>query len=118
MHGDGRGRQLGFPTANIAYWPGKVLPTFGVYATWTWVGGQRLPSVTSLGVRPTFDPPGSPARLEAYLIDYEADLYGQVARIEFLHFLRPELRFNSAQTLIDQMKMDTINAREVLANVS
>lgn len=118
IHGDGRGRQLGFPTANIAYWPGKVIPAYGVYATWLWVDGQRLPSVSSVGVRPTFDPPGSPPRVEAFVIDYEGDLYDRVARLEFLRYLRPELRFDSAQTLIDQMNVDTLNAREVLANVS
>jgi riboflavin kinase/FMN adenylyltransferase len=69
-------------------------------------------------VRPTFDPPGSPARVEAYLIDYEGDLYGQQARIDFLKFLRPELRFNTAQSLINQMVQDTQNAREVLAHAT
>lgn len=118
VHGDGRGRQLGFPTANVAYWPKKVIPAYGVYATWTWAGGQRCASVSSVGVRPTFDPPGSPARVEAYLIDYAGDLYGQQARVEFLEFLRPELRFNTAQALIDQMVMDTQNAREVLAHAA
>ena len=76
-HGDGRGRGLGFPTANVAYWPGKITPAYGVYATWTWVDGQRMPSVTSVGVRPTFDPPDSTPRVEAFLIDYAGDLYGQ-----------------------------------------
>lgn len=118
IHGDGRGKMLGFPTANIGYWPGKVMPAYGVYATWLWVDGQRLPSVSSVGVRPTFDPPGSPPRVEAYVIDYEGDLYHRVARLEFLRYLRPELRFDSAQTLIAQMNVDTLNAREVLANVS
>ncbi len=115
IHGDGRGRELGFPTANIAYWNGKVTPAYGVYATWTWVDDRRIPSVTSVGVRPTFDPPGSPPRVEAYLIDFDADLYNRPLRIEFLNFLRPELRFNSAQALIDQMMLDTQNARAVLA---
>lgn len=120
-HGDGRGRTLGFPTANVEYWPGKMTPTYGVYATWTWIGvdgeaPQRVPSVTSVGVRPTFDPPDTTPRVEAYLIDYDGDLYGQTIRVEFLEFLRPELRFGSAQALIDQMILDTQNAREVLAH--
>ena len=118
VHGDGRGRQLGFPTANVGYWTEKVVPAYGVYATWTWVGGERLPSVTSVGVRPTFDPPGAPPRVEAYLMDYTGDLYGQVARVDFLEFLRPELRFESVQELIDQMVLDTQNAREVLAHAA
>lgn len=118
VHGDKRGRELGFPTANVGYWQGKVVPAYGVYATWTWVNGQRLPSVTGVGVRPTFDPPGSPPRVEAFIMDYQGDLYGQVARVDFLEFLRPELRFESAQALVDQMVLDTQNAREVLAHAA
>lgn len=117
-HGDGRGRDLGFPTANVDYWQGKITPAYGVYATWTWVDGKRLPSVTSVGVRPTFDPPDSTPRVEAYLIDFAGDLYTQPVRVEFLEFLRPELRFSSVQALIDQMVLDTKNAREVLADAA
>ncbi len=117
-HGDGRGRGLGFPTANVDYADTKITPRYGVYATWFWVKGQRLPSVTSVGVRPTFDPPDSKPRLETFLIDYKDDLYGQQVRVEFLEFLRPELRFGSAQELIDQMVVDTQNAREVLADAA
>jgi riboflavin kinase/FMN adenylyltransferase len=116
-HGDRRGRELGFPTANVAYPPQKITPAYGVYATWTWVNGQRYPSVTSVGVRPTFDPPDTSPRVEAFLIDFSADLYDQTARVDFLEFLRPELRFASAQALIDQMVLDTQNAREVLDHV-
>jgi riboflavin kinase / FMN adenylyltransferase len=116
VEGDRRGRQLGFPTANVDYWKEKVVPAYGVYATWTLVNGRRLPSVTSIGVRPTFDPPGAPPRLEAYIIDYDGDLYGKTARIEFLEYLRPELRFSSAEALIDQMALDTHRAREVIAH--
>jgi riboflavin kinase/FMN adenylyltransferase len=117
-HGDGRGRGLGFPTANVDYPVQKILPRYGVYATWAWVDGQRLPSVTSLGVRPTFDSPDSKPRLEAFLIDFDKDLYGQHVRVEFLEFLRSELRFDSVQALIDQMVLDTQNAREVLAHAA
>jgi riboflavin kinase / FMN adenylyltransferase len=118
IHGDGRGRGLGFPTLNVGYWPGKIVPRYGVYVTWTWVGERRLPSVTSVGVRPTFDNPPAAPRVEAFLIDHSEDLYGQVVRVEFLQFLRPELRFESVQDLIDQMILDTQNAREVLAHVT
>lgn len=118
IHGDKRGRQLGFPTANVSYWGEKIVPAYGVYATWTVVDGKRLPSVTSIGVRPTFDPPGAPPRLEAFLLDYDKDLYDQVVRIEFLQYLRPELRFTTAEALIDQMVLDTQRAREVLAHAT
>lgn len=116
VHGDGRGRELGFPTANIGYCKGKLIPAFGVYATWAWIGERRVPSVTSVGVRPTFDPAPATPRVEAFLLDFNEDLYEQTVRIDFLEFLRPELRFDSASALIDQMILDTQNAREVLAN--
>jgi len=118
IHGDGRGRELGFPTANIGYWPEKMIPAYGVYATWTWIGERRVESVTSVGVRPTFDQPPAMPQVEAFLIDFNEDLYDQVLRIDFLEFLRPELRFDSAATLIDQMILDTQNAREVLVNAA
>jgi riboflavin kinase / FMN adenylyltransferase len=117
-HGEARGRGLGFPTANVAYWSEKITPAYGVYATWAWLGPRRIPSVTSVGVRPTFDNPPSLPRVEAYLIDFDEDLYGKELRVEFLEFLRPELRFNSAEELIDQMILDTQNAREVLAHAA
>ncbi len=118
IHGDGRGRGLGFPTLNVAYYPGKIIPAYGVYATWTWVGERCLPSVTSVGVRPTFDNPPQAPRVEAFLIDHTEDLYGHHVRVEFLEFLRPELRFDSVQALIDQMIQDTQKAREVLSHVT
>jgi riboflavin kinase/FMN adenylyltransferase len=120
VHGNARGRLLGFPTANVDYWPEKITPTYGVYATWTWIqaetGPRRVPSVTGVGVRPTFDPPDVRPRVEAYLIDFSGDLYGQQACVEFIEFLRHEMRFDTVQALIDQMNLDTLHAREVLAH--
>lgn len=114
VHGDGRGRSLGFPTANVEYWPGKIIPAFGVYVTWTWLEGRRLPSVTSVGIRPTFDNPPSTPRVEAFIIDFDKDIYDHVVEVEFLQFLRPELRFSSVDSLIDQMVQDTIDTKKVL----
>lgn len=118
VHGDGRGRGLGFPTANVDYWPGKIIPAYGVYATWTWLRNRRLPSVTSVGVRPTFDNQPTAPRVEAYLIDFDEDLYDQIVQVEFLEFLRPEYRFTSVDSLIEQMVKDTLLAREVLDHVN
>lgn len=116
VRGDGRGKSLGFPTANIDYWFKRVMPPYGVYATWAWVNNVRYPSVSSLGVRPTFVTHASAPRLESYLIDFDGDLYDQEVRLEFLYWQRPELRFNSAHELIDQMNLDKILAVEVLRN--
>lgn len=117
VHGDGRGRGLGFPTANIDYWPGKLIPP-GIYATWAWIGERRVDSVTSIGVRPTFDHSTKIPTVESYLLDFDENLYGQTLRIEFHTFLRPELRFDSVQSLIHQMGLDTQKAREVLSNAA
>ena len=118
MHGEARGRNLGFPTANVGYWEEKVAPALGVYATWAWVGQNRYPSVTNVGLNPTFTDQLTKPRVEAYLIDYSGDLYDQEMRLEFLEFLRPELRFDSVEALIDQMQIDTQRAREVLAHAA
>lgn len=112
--GDGRGKSLGFPTANIEYWPERVMPPYGVYATWAWVDGVRYPSVTSLGVRPTFVSSSPTAHLEAHLIDEDLNLYGKELRLEFVAMLRPEERFASAANLIDQMGRDKQKAKEIL----
>lgn len=115
-HGDGRGHGLGFPTANITIPEQRIAPGHGVYATWITVQGRRWPSVTNIGLRPTFEDQPVPARIEAYIIDLpgDPDLYGQSARLEFVEFQRPELRFPSIQTLIDQIHLDIQRSREVL----
>jgi len=118
VHGVGRGRQLGFPTANVEYWPKKVVPALGVYATGVSHGALRIPAVTSVGLNPTFTDNIKTPRVEAYLLDFAGDLYDQPLRVSFLEFLRPEIRFGSAQALIDQMIIDTQNAREVFTHAA
>jgi len=117
-HGDGRGHSLGFPTANITIPEQRIAPGHGVYATWITVQGQRWPSVTNIGLRPTFEDHPVPARIEAYILDLpgDPDLYGQPARLEFVEFLRPELRFPSIQPLIDQIHLDILRSREVFSH--
>ncbi len=119
IQGDRRGRQLGFPTANLDYWPKKILPANGVYATWAWVGGsfansERIPSVTNIGVRPTFQ--GVEQRVEAHLLNFNRDLYGQPLKLEFVAFLRPEQRFSSIDALAAQISADKQRAQEILAD--
>ncbi len=114
--GSRRGRELGYPTANLALLPNQALPADGVYATWCSrpATGEILPSVTSVGTRPTFD---DDARLvEIYIIDYNADLYGETLIAHFVHYLRPQVRFNSIEDLIEVMGTDTATAREILAS--
>ena len=114
VSGDRRGRGLGFPTANLAPWNQKLLPANGIYATWAVLDGQTLPSVTSIGLRPTFENQSTTPRVETYIFNFDQDIYGQELEIQFVEFLRPELRFNSVPALIIQMNRDVLRSREVL----
>ncbi|MTD43159.1 bifunctional riboflavin kinase/FAD synthetase [Conexibacter sp. W3-3-2] len=117
-HGEKRGRTLGFPTANLVPPDGYVVPGHGVYAC-----RVRLPdgswhaAATNVGVRPQFET-GLGELIEAYLIDFDGDLYGQRIRVEFLERLRGEKRFDSVETLVEQMHADVDRARDVAAQRS
>ena len=110
--GDGRGKTLGFPTANLDYSEDRLVPGNGVYATWACVGDDRYMAATNVGVRPTF---GENERaVEAFLLDFDGDLYGKDVTLEFVGRLRDELRFESAEALVTQMHVDVEQARETL----
>ncbi|MCC5978065.1 MAG: bifunctional riboflavin kinase/FAD synthetase [Salinarimonas sp.] len=111
-HGEKRGRDLGYPTANMALRAGCAL-RHGIYAVRMAVNGALHDGVASFGRRPTFDD-GAPL-LETFLFDFSGDLYGAEASVEFLAFLRPEARFDSAEALIAQMDDDSLRARAILA---
>jgi riboflavin kinase/FMN adenylyltransferase len=112
--GDKRGRRLGFPTANLVPEDGYVVPGHGVYACRAHLsdGGTRIAAV-SVGVRPTFVT-GRGELIEAYLLDFDGDLYGTPLRLEFLKRLRGEKRFESVDVLIEQMGRDVEQARELV----
>jgi riboflavin kinase/FMN adenylyltransferase len=114
VHGDGRGKGLGIPTANLEIWPKRILPSNGVYATWAYIENLPLPAVTNIGVRPTFENQSVTARIEAHLLDYDRDLYGQSLRLEFIEMIRPEKRFPSIESLVSQIHQDIEKTREVL----
>jgi riboflavin kinase/FMN adenylyltransferase len=115
--GDRRGRELGFPTANVAV-PGEIqLPADGIYAGWYGrQDGSWHPAALSLGRRPTFYDPGmaQPSLLEAYLLDFDGDLYGERAKVRFVTWLRGEERFESAEALAYQMERDVEATRKAL----
>lgn len=113
VHGDKRGRLLGYPTANMILDPAHGL-RHGIYAVRMQVDGQVLNGVASFGRRPTFDD-GAP-RLETFLFDFSGDLYGRMARVELVAFLRGEAKFASVEALIEQMDRDSLAAREALAS--
>ena len=112
--GDRRGRDLGFPTANLAAGPTMAVPADGIYATWATVDGVRHKGATSIGVRPTFGG-GGERRIETYLLDFSGDLYGKKLTLEFAQRLRGELAFSSADALIQQMERDVEQSRAVLS---
>lgn len=112
-HGDKRGREIGYPTANLTI-EHYLRPRFGIYAiTGTVLStGQELKGAANIGVRPTFDPPKE--LLEPYFFDFSGDLYGQEIEVAFRHFLRPEAKFDSLDELVAQMERDCDRARELL----
>jgi riboflavin kinase / FMN adenylyltransferase len=115
VHGDSRGRQLGFPTANIEYVPGKILPANGVYACRAWLGDRSYMAATNVGIRPQFHEKASKPLVEAYLLDFNQEIYGQDIRVEFMARLRDEQRFSSVEALIAQMHRDVQKAHDILS---
>lgn len=111
VEGDKRGRTLGFPTANVDTGD-QQLPPLGIYAAEAVVGDDRHGAAVSLGVRPTFG--GADVVLEAYLLDFAGDLYGREIEVAFVEKLRDELRFDSVDVLLTQMRQDVTRTRAVL----
>jgi riboflavin kinase/FMN adenylyltransferase len=107
-HGDKRGRELGFPTANLVPDEALALPGHGVYACLA----NGLPAAVSVGVRPTFQT-GRGELIEAYILDFDEDIYGRELRVDFLERLRGERRFASSEALIEQMHRDVEQTRRV-----
>jgi riboflavin kinase/FMN adenylyltransferase len=112
IHGEKRGRELGFPTANLKLDPACGLK-HGIYAVRVGIGDARYDGVASFGRRPTFDN-GAPL-LEVFLFDFSGDLYGQVMDVALIGWIRPEERFASVEALMAQMNLDSERARDALA---
>ena len=113
MTGDGRGRQLGVPTANLAVVPGLATPPLGVYAGRARVGDVWYLAATNIGVNPTFG--GDAVRIETYILDFDAEIYGEPIRLEFHERLRDEKRFDNVADLVAQMHDDIARTRALLA---
>jgi riboflavin kinase / FMN adenylyltransferase len=110
VHGDERGRELGFPTANLVPDEKLACPGHGVYACLA----DGRPAAVSIGVRPTFKT-GRGELIEAYLLDFDGDLYGHDLCLEFLERLRGERRFDTAEALVEQMRRDVARTRELVS---
>lgn len=113
IHGEKRGRQIGYPTANVQVGTNATIPSDGVYAGWLTVGTHRWPAAISIGTNPTFD--GVRGRqVEAYALDErDLDLYDKVAKVEFGWRLRDTIKFAGLDPLLSQMKIDCDKAREL-----
>jgi riboflavin kinase/FMN adenylyltransferase len=118
VHGEARGRELGFPTANLAPTSSGTIPSDGVYAGWLWrhrgtEEAQRMPAAISVGTNPTFD--GEVRQVEAHVLGRtDLDLYDEEVVVEFTHHLRPTLRFEGMGPLIEQMHADVARAADLL----
>jgi riboflavin kinase/FMN adenylyltransferase len=114
VQGAQRGRNLGVPTANLSVWAEHAVPANGIYACRAHVGGATTlrNAVTNIGTRPTFD--NGVRTIEAHLLDFDADLYGQTMALDFIAYQRPEVRYDSVEALVAQMHEDVRIAREIL----
>ncbi|EWT00070.1 riboflavin kinase [Intrasporangium oryzae NRRL B-24470] len=123
VHGDHRGRELGYPTANLSQEHEGLVPCDGVYAGWlvrldlpAGAPDRALPAAVSVGTNPTFD--GHQRRVEAYVLDRtDLDLYGERVAVEFVDHLRPTLKFDSIDALVEQMQQDVAACREILSAI-
>ncbi len=117
VQGARRGRTIGFPTANLAVPPERLLPANGVYATYITLHhtGERLSGVTNVGIRPSFN--GTERTVETFIFEFSRDIYGQSATLEFVERLRPEMKFEGIEALIAQISRDALQARHLLESI-
>lgn len=121
IHGKKRGRSIGFPTANIDVWEDQIIPRNGVYAGFAYLGDDRSPenrlmAMTNVGISPTFM--NTDITVEAYLLDFDRDIYGQKLTITFEKYLRPEAKFDSLDALIAQIQRDVDEGRVYLESLA
>ena len=114
IRGDGRGRKINIPTANLEFPDEKIVPLNGVYACWASVQGEKYPAVTNIGIRPTFTPDKERANIETHILDFEKDIYGEKLKLEFISRLRDEKKFASVDELLSQISLDIKKAQETL----
>jgi len=117
VSGDGRGKQVGFPTANIDYNKTRLLPKNGVYVTLAKINGRSYPSVTNIGLRPTFANQLNIPRIETYILDFNENIYDKYITIEFIDFIREELKFSSIKELKLQIDKDVLFTNKALSDV-
>ncbi len=116
IHGHGRGKDLGFPTANLSFSQKKVIPRNGVYLTKCKYKNNEYWGLTNVGTNPTFS--NGAIHIETYLMDFHENLYEEKLQVQFLHCLRKEVKFNNSKDLILQMEQDVIKAKKLIYKIS
>jgi riboflavin kinase/FMN adenylyltransferase len=114
VRGDQRGRTIGYPTANLEYDDAKLIPAGGIYACWATVGGAKFLAAVNIGTNPTFTPDRQFLSVEAYLLEFDREIYGDTLRLEFDRRLRDELKFESVEALVKQIDEDVEAVRTLL----
>jgi riboflavin kinase / FMN adenylyltransferase len=117
IRGDGRGRTIGVPTANIAYPREKLIPPKGIYACWAYLHNRQYLAAINIGTNPTFTPDKQTLNVEAHLLDFDEEIYGEDLRLEFVARLRDELTFDSVESLVEQIWKDVEDTRRILQSV-
>lgn len=115
--GDGRGQSIGIPTANLSLWMERALPKSGVYVSRVLVNGHIFGAVTNVGIRPTFTSQSKLPQIETHLLNFTDEIYGQEIQVDFISRLRDEERFPNAQALVEQIKQDISQAKQILSNL-
>jgi len=114
VHGDHRGRELGYPTANLDHDDQKLIPANGVYACWAQLGAARFKAAVSIGVRPTVRTAQRVPNVEAYLLGFDREIYSETLELEFVARLRDEMKFPSLMALVDQIHADVTRTEQLL----
>jgi riboflavin kinase/FMN adenylyltransferase len=114
IHGDARGRTINVPTANISYSHDKMIPANGIYACRAYLNGQQYQAAVNIGINPTFTPDKQTPNVEAHLLDFRREIYGEDVKLQFVARLRDELKFESVTTLIEQIWRDVEQTRKIL----
>ena len=109
IHAKGLGKKMGYPTANLELIDNFVIPKFGVYDTDIIIKGKKYRASTNIGTNPTVEHDG--IKIEAHILDFNEDIYGEIVELELLDFVRPELKFNSLEELFDQIAKDVLVTR-------
>ncbi len=114
IHGDGRGKTIDVPTANVAYPSQKMIPARGIYACWAYLNGAQYRAAINIGTNPTFTPDKETPNVEAHLLDFHQEIYGEDLRLELVARLRDELKFDSVEVLVKQIWKDVEDVRTIL----